>query len=68
MIREETMFDGRIHHWSDQGVMIRQIETGVLYEDAVDSLPYTYEETDEPLPAYDLMPEDALEILLGGTT
>lgn len=32
--------------------MIRQIETGILYEDAVDTMPckYTYEETDEPIP------------------
>lgn len=37
--------------YSDQNVMIRQIETGVLYEDAVDVIPckYTYEETDVPI-------------------
>ena len=33
-------------------MMIRQIETGILYEDAVDQAPckYIYEETDEPIP------------------
>jgi hypothetical protein len=32
--------------------MIRQVETGIVYYDAVDVLPckYTYEETDEPIP------------------
>lgn len=32
--------------------MIRQIETGEIYYDAVDVLPcrYTYEETDQPIP------------------
>lgn len=36
---------------SDQNVMLRQIETGRLYEDATDIVPcpYTYEETDAPL-------------------
>jgi len=31
--------------------MIRQIETGIVYQDAVDKMPckYTYEETDEPI-------------------
>lgn len=33
---------------SDSGVMIRQIETGLVYSEAVDKFPcsYTYEETD----------------------
>lgn len=52
MIAYEYTKDGRIRHWSDLGVMIRQVETGLLYQDAVDVLPcrYTYEETDEPIP------------------
>lgn len=34
--------------YSDQGVMLLQVETGVMYEDPVDveNAPYTYEETD----------------------
>jgi len=38
----------RERRYSDQNVMICQIETGALYEDAVDVTPckYTYEETD----------------------
>lgn len=41
----------RERRYSDQNVMIRQIETGALYEDAVDVIPckYTYEETDVPI-------------------
>lgn len=41
----------RERRYSDQNMMIRQIETGILYEDAVDNVPckYTYEETDEPI-------------------
>lgn len=44
--------DTRVRQWSDLGMMIRQIETGILYEDAVDVIPcrYTYEETDMPIP------------------
>lgn len=34
--------------YSDKGVMLLQVETGVMYEDPVDveNAPYTYEETD----------------------
>ena len=41
----------RILHYSDQSLCIRQIETGRVYESAVDVLPcaYTYEETDQPI-------------------
>lgn len=52
MLVEEMITPTRVHHYSDAGMMIRQIETGILYEDAVDNAPckYTYEETDEPIP------------------
>lgn len=51
MIIEQYLSDTRVRHYSDRGVMIRQVETGNLYEDAVDTVPcrYTYEETDEPI-------------------
>ena len=50
MIKTEEL-ENRIHHYSDAGYKIRQIETGILYDDAIDVLPcrYTYEETDEPI-------------------
>lgn len=52
MIIEEIISPTRVHHYSDAGMMMRQIETGRLFEDAVDRIPcrYTYEETDEPIP------------------
>lgn len=42
--------------YSDEGYMIKQIETGFLYDEAVDveDAPYTYEETEEKM-------EDLLE-------
>lgn len=52
MIREELIENGkRIHYWSDLNFKIRQIETGIIYDDAVDVIPckYTYEETNEPI-------------------
>lgn len=58
----------RIRHYSDQYLKIRQVETGVVYDDAVDYLPcaYTYEETDIPIEDEEATPEEALDILLGG--
>lgn len=52
MIVEEIVDKGtRVRHYSDRQLKIRQVETGIVYEDAVDVLPcrYTYEETDEPI-------------------
>ena len=36
-------------HYSDKGVMLRQIETGILYGDPIDieGASFTYEETNE---------------------
>lgn len=55
-----------ILHYSDQSLCIRQIETGRVYESAVDVLPctYTYEETTQPIDA-DLTAEEALAIITG---
>ena len=65
MIKTEIIADGRIRHYSDLGFFIRQIETNILYEDAVDiqPCPYTYEETDiliRPATA-----EELLDIIVG---
>lgn len=68
MIQAE-MIGERILHYSDQGMKIRQIETGKLYEDAIDVMPcqYTYEETDISIPVDDEEIDDneALNIILG---
>ena len=67
MILTEMVGD-RIRHYSDQNFKIRQIETNIIYEDAVDIIPcpYTYEETDQLIDEPELEIEDVLNILLGG--
>lgn len=68
MIQFEYVDNGeRIRHYSDKDLKIRQVETGAVYDDAVDYLPsrYTYEETDEPIEGSDISAEDALDILMG---
>lgn len=55
IVREfyDTRFDGvRLYKTcSDSKKMIRQVETGVIYSEAIDveTAPYTYEETDLPI-------------------
>lgn len=41
-----------IKFYSDEGYYIKQVETGAIYEEAVDVYPsiYTYEETEEIIP------------------
>jgi hypothetical protein len=48
MLKVENISDNLIRHYSDEGKKILQIETGILYDEAVDVLPcrFTYEETD----------------------
>lgn len=64
MIVETYLSETRVRHYSDAGMMIRQIETGNLYEDAVDTVPcrFTYEETDEPRPTEEYDPELAQRV------
>ena len=51
MIQTEMIGDKLIRHYSDSQYRIRQVETNVVYDDAVDvyPCPYTYEETNEPI-------------------
>lgn len=67
MLITETLTDGRIRHYSDSGMMIRQMETGALYDDAVDVSPvrYTYTETDTPIEGDELTDSEALSIIMG---
>ena len=54
MIQIELWQDGKlIRHYSDTGMMLLQVETGIEYSDAVDVVPcrYTYKETDKPVEA-----------------
>jgi hypothetical protein len=47
--------DTRERRYSDKNVKLLQVETGILYEDAIDVIPckYTYEESDEPIEVVD---------------
>ena len=62
MIISEQVENNRIRHYSDSGFRIRQNETSVVYDDAVDVLPckYTYSETEElvTVPAEDATEAD----------
>lgn len=68
MIKTEII-DGRIRTYSDIGMHIRQNQTGILYEDALDfpELNRTYTETNIPI-ENEITAEEALNILLGGET
>lgn len=51
MVVEEKLNEQFIKHYSDKGVKLKQIETGIVYDEAIDLLPcqYTYEETEYPV-------------------
>jgi hypothetical protein len=52
MLKTEMLNNGTlIRHYSDEGKKLKQVETGLVYDEAVDVVPcrYTYEETDEPV-------------------
>lgn len=71
MIIQENISDALIRHYSDIGMMIKQVETGNLYSEAVDVVPcrYTYTETNVPVQQDGTInPDEAVEavkILLG---
>ena len=49
MIKTEFLNDGTlIKHFSDEGFVLLQVETGAMYDEPIDLVPcrYTYEETD----------------------
>lgn len=50
-ILTEKLENNLIRHYSDTGKKIRQVETGIVYEEAIDLKPcrFTYEETDRPI-------------------
>lgn len=60
MIKTEYLNNGAlIKHYSDQGYMLLQVETGIKYADPVDVVPcrYTYEETTELIESEEPMSE-----------
>lgn len=50
MIVEEKLNEQFVRHYSDSGMKLKQVETGIIYDEAIDLIPcqYTYEETTEP--------------------
>lgn len=66
MIHTETV-GGRTHTWSDT-YKIRQMDTGVVYDDAMDTVQHEYEETDIPLEPEELSDTEALRLITGGVT
>ena len=64
MIKTELLKDGKmIRHYSDMGMKLLQVETGMVYDEAIDIVPcqYTYEETGTPIEATeeDILAENA---------
>lgn len=52
MIKTELLKDGiLIRHYSDSGMKLLQVETGIVYDETIDIVPcrYTYEETEKPV-------------------
>lgn len=70
MIIEEFLEGGTlVHHFSAKENKILQVETGILYDDAIDGVPcpYTYQETNIPIAELEEEEDFALagKILLG---
>lgn len=74
MIIEQIFDENTVLHYSDQGMKIRQVETGFLFDEAGDFIPceYTYEETNIPVDPQvepeeeDIDAETILQIITGG--
>lgn len=71
MIITEQISERRQRTYSDLNLKIRQIETGNIYNDAVDMIPcrYTYEETNELIESDDILDisdSQALSIIATG--
>lgn len=51
MIKRELFADNLYRTYSDEGFKIRQVETGIVFDDALDleSANYTYEETEDKI-------------------
>lgn len=49
MVIEQIIDENHVRHYSDNDMKIRQIETNIIYDDAVDVTPcrYTYEEINQ---------------------
>ena len=63
MVVKEILNEQFVRHYSDRGMKLKQVETGVIYDEAVDLIPcpYTYEETYDPVEQKELA--DAINAL-----
>lgn len=66
MIIVEMTESGLTHTYSDAGYKIRQLDTGVIYDDVIDIVHHEYEETDTPIEESNISDEEALRIIVGG--
>ena len=68
MIITEIISENLVRTTSSEGKRIRQIESGIILDSAIDSnpCPYHYEETDEYPPEPEPTADELVEILLGG--
>ena len=67
MIQTEQI-DDRVYTYSDTGMKILQVETGIVYDDALDvpTSGYTYTETNIPIEEeQELTDTEALNIIMG---
>lgn len=66
IIEEILQEENRVRRYSDLNVKIKQVETGILYEDAVDIIPrpYTYVETAQPIDDEDATESDYQDALV----
>lgn len=68
MIVVKQLDERRTYTYSDHNKWIRQIDTGHLYESAVDYIPHTYEETDMDIDNGEVDDAEALCIIMGVDT
>lgn len=68
MIKSVIINDRVIRHYSDKNVMIKQVETGDIFPDAIDVIPceFSYEETDIPIADTEIDEFEVFSILFGG--
>lgn len=63
MIIVEQFSENLVRHYSNKGMKIKQTETGLVYDEAIDLVPcqYTYKETENPVEQNELA--DAIHAL-----
>lgn len=58
-----------VRTYSDAGYRVKQDQTGIVYDEAIDneSSGYTYTETEERAEGEELEAQEALDLIFGGT-